>query len=172
MTKRVLVFSLVMSTVLSACGGDKALEASSAPAASAAVESTAAVVQPVAKLDASPVAGAVGFAAPLPEGVVFAFPHNVRLDVSTSEQAGVAGRRTEFEFFTQTPSAAMASVAESMAAAGFNAGELTDEGGVIRQTFTKEGYGTVNARAQLDANKQHPASIGFLVMAWPKNSSK
>jgi hypothetical protein len=96
------------------------------------------------------------------------------MDIAQANPNGSIGRRTEFEFLEGNASQAMAKFAESMAAAGFASPDgPTDEGGIIRQVFKKPGYGAVFARAQEEAAAQRKDANarGFLVAAWPSDSS-
>src|SRR5690606_19899548 len=95
----------------------------------------------------APVDGA--FQTPLPEGVVLAQAHHARMDVAVMGTNGVRGRRTEFEYLEGDAGDAMQAFAASMAMAGFGSDDgPSRDAGVVRQVFSKGGYGKVFARAQ------------------------
>lgn len=168
----ICVFALIALIALVGCRqqeqpvvvGDTAESTSEAP--------TVVVETAQGQLDMTPIEGVGKFSRPLPGGVVFDFPHNARLDIATSGKDDVIGRRIELEFFSGDASIAMESVSAAMQRAGFKAGKPVNEGGIVRQQFSKEGFGWINARSQLDeSKKKHDAAIGYVVMAWPKDDS-
>lgn len=161
-----IMIILAICSALIAC---KAQQGQPAPAASP-TEMPAAVPAPT-PAPGPEVPTGDAFASPLPQGVVLRQPYNARMDIAQNNKNGTIGRRTEFEFLDGDASQAMASFAESMAAAGFVSEDgPTNENGVIRQVFRKPGYGAVFARAQEEDAVHHKNALarGFVVAAWPQ----
>lgn len=161
-----LLLATCLLTALAACTQEApAPQAATTPATEQVVQAPATPAAPVATGDA--------FATPLPQGVVLQPPFHARLDQHKTKPDGTPTRRTEHEFLEGDATQAMAKFAESMTAAGFKSPGAKIEGGVVRQFFTKEGYGTVNARAQEEdaAKHKHASARGFVVVAWPKDDA-
>lgn len=164
---RRILTAIVICLVLIACKPQQDALASLPDATASEVQDVAAPPTPVTPTGET-------FKTPLPQGVLLQQPYNPRLDIAQENPNGLTGRRTEFEFLEGNASQAMAEFAESMSAAGFvSVNGPVAEGDVIRQVFKKPGYGTVFARAQAQGAEQNKDvdARGFLVAAWPSDSS-
>lgn len=167
---------LAIATLLASCQaretGDTTQNGSDQVPVVAPSAGEAVAEQPAAPTESQPVVPPVegAFQSPLPQGVVISVPHYARMDVSTPGKNGASGRRTEFEYLEGDAAQAMRSFADSMSVAGFTSeeGASSDEG-VVRQSFRKDGYGAVFARAQElpPSRKVNESARGFLVVAWP-----
>jgi hypothetical protein len=168
--KQLLIAAAAASALLLAACGDKA----EAPAADATA-ATETPVAPVPAAAAPAVATGDAFATPLPGGVVLPEPYHARNDVLTTSPKGVVGRRTEYEYLEGDAAKAMATFAAAAAAAGYVKADdaQVDDKGVVRQSFKKKGFGTVQVRAQDSHAKhlKHPAAIGVVFVSWPRAES-
>jgi hypothetical protein len=168
-----LFLTVAIVTLLASCQAQQpeqpGLEQAS-PTAATPVEAPdeESAAQPPSQPPAPPLDGV--FQTPLPDGVVVSQPHYARMDVSVLNKNGTAGRRTEFEYLEGDVGQAMQAFATSMTAAGFVSDDgPSSEEGLVRQVFSKPGYGTVFARAQQQApsRNMHESARGFVVIAWP-----
>lgn len=164
-----LLIAVAACTLLAACGPKSA----DAPAPVATAPATAPVAAPPPPV--STVETGDAFATPLPGGVVAPLPYHARVDEQTTNAKGVVGRRTEYEFLEGNAAEAMAKFATAAAAAGFRTkeGPTVDDKGIIRQVFTKAGYGAVFVRAQNLGPKfrKHPKAHGVIAVAWPRQDA-
>lgn len=173
-----LFIAVAIAALLASCqaqqSGGSDQPVSDASSAATPSPSEAETQEPAAIADiqlAPPVNGA--FQTALPMGVVLTQPHKARMDVAVTNDSGRRGRRTEFAFLQGDAVQAMRSFAESMTAAGFQSEESTNDSGIVRQVFTRAGYGTVFARAEgVDSDSlKDPEAKGFLVAAWPSDTA-